>query len=621
MGDLSPEEISMTEVSYEPGATAAILVAYANSEFKSQLFETNHFRRIKILTEAGKEYGDIRFRYYRGDKGYEEVYGVKAQITQIVNGKPQVAKVEKEHVFDVDLGEGWREMRITFPNVQVGSILEYTFRKSDKRIEFLDAWTFQNSLPTLFSKYQVTMLPQLEYKTIGQGENFFTKSERYVNNGTYAWTLRNLYSLKEEPLMKNYRDYLDRIDFQLSRYMAESTMSGPVWKDFLQSWEKLGNEMIEYYSMKGFYRTNPVEKETLDVDLSGATETEKAKKAYYFIRDNFINEGEDWIYTKQTLNQLLKSRKGAPGELILAYMGLLRSMGISCDPVLIGSKGYGRSVMVPYPFLNQFDEILLLANLDGKAQFLDLSDRYAPFGYVDLDKHVSAGLLLQKNQSQPINLDIRHTSNEVVFSEVSLNPESGELVMDYVIRSYHYEGLKKVHIEESFKKSQRPLEEIFTNNSTEFVLKDVQIENFLEEKNYTHTKFQLSQEGMGERDLLVFNPLKFSNFSTNQFTQDFRVFPVDFGYAFSQSITATFKIPEGYEVEDYPTDEVLSIEGAPIGFHYKTEHLGELFKVSAKIDIRQPLIQVGQYADLKFLMESISTKLSAPIVFKKMGKP
>ncbi|MDX5339003.1 MAG: DUF3857 and transglutaminase domain-containing protein [Cyclobacteriaceae bacterium] len=621
MGDLSSEEISMKEVSYEPGASAVVLVAYADSKFMSQLFETNHFRRIKILTEAGKEYGDVRYRYYRGEKGYEEIYGVKAQITQIQDGKPEVSKVEKEHIFDVDLGEGWRELRITFPNVQVGSILEYTFRKSDKRIEFLDAWTFQNSLPTIFSKYQVNMIPQLEYKTIGQGTNFFTKSEQYVNNGTYAWTLRNLYSLKEEPLMKNYRDYVDRVDFQLSRYMAENNISGPVWKDFLSTWEKLGDEMIEYYSMKGFYRTSPVEKETLSVDLTGDSETEKAKKAYYFVRDNFINEGEDWIYTNQTLNQLLKSKKGAPGELILAYMGLLRSMGISCDPVLIGSKGYGRSDMVPFPFLNQFDEILLLATLDGKMQFLDLSDRHAPFGYVDLDKHVSGGLLLQKNKSQPINLDIRHSSNEVVFSEVSLDSETGDLVMNYTIRSHHYEGLKKVHIDESFKKSQKPLEEMFTNNASDFELKNVQIENFLEDRNFTNTKFQLTQKSVADQDVLVFNPLKFSNFSTNPFTQEFRVFPVDFGYAFSQSITANVKIPEGYEIEDYPTDEFLTIEGSPVGFVFQTEQLGDVFKVSAKIDIRQPLIQVNQYNDLKFLMESVATKLSTPIVLKKVGKP
>ncbi|WP_332911993.1 hypothetical protein [Algoriphagus boritolerans] len=42
--------------------------------------------------------------------------------------------------------------------------------------------------------------------------------------------------------------------------------------------------------------------------------------------------------------------------------------------------------------MNQFDEILLLVKLDGNLQFLDLSDPLAPFGYVDLDKHVKGGL-------------------------------------------------------------------------------------------------------------------------------------------------------------------------------------------------------------------------------------
>ncbi|GAB2494802.1 DUF3857 domain-containing protein [Algoriphagus taiwanensis] len=621
MGDLSPEEIAYNEVAYEPGSSAVMLVATADSKFFSQIFETLHFRRIKILTEAGKEYADIKIRYFRGDRGVEEIYGEKAQIINIVDGKQVITKLGKENIFDVDLGDGYREKRFVFPDAQVGSILEYSYRKADKNLEFLDGWTFQNSMPTLYSKYQVTMIPQLEYKTIGQGSNFFTKAERESNNGTYAWTLRNLYSLKEEPFMKNYRDYLDRVEFQLYRYQVAATTSGAEWKDFLSTWEKLGDEMIEYYSMKGFYRTNPIEKDALSADLSGENETEKAKKAYYYIRDNFANEGVDWIYTNQTLPQLLKSKQGSPGELILAYMGLLKSMGISCEPVLIGSKGYGRSSIVPYPFLNQFDEILLLATLDGKPQLLDLSDPLAPFGYVDLDKHVSGGLLLKKNQSQLINLAVKHNSSEMIFSDVVLDSQSGELQMNYNVRSSYYEGLDQFHRVDNLKKAEKPLAEMFDVEEMEMELRNVEVENLLEEKNYLNTKFQLVMAGATEQEMLVFNPFKFSSFSKNPFTQDFRVFPVDFGYSFQQSLVANIHIPEGYEMEDYPTDEVLTIDGAPLIFTFKTEQIGQLFKVNAKIEVRQPLISSEQYVDLKFLMESIANKLNTPVIMKKTARP
>lgn len=127
--------------------------------------------------------------------------------------------------------------------------------------------------------------------------------------------MRDLYSLKGEPYMKNYQDYVDKVEFQLSRYQTAATTSGPEWTDHLNTWEKLGDELIEYYSVRGFYRTNPLEREVLSLDLSKGSQKDKAEIAYYYIRDNFINEGEDLIYTKQTLPQLLKSKKRGTGRI------------------------------------------------------------------------------------------------------------------------------------------------------------------------------------------------------------------------------------------------------------------------------------------------------------------
>lgn len=621
MGEINQNEIDLKAVSYEPGAGAVFLIASAESRFFSSILETQYFYRKKILTETGKRNADIYIKYYTGSTNVELVSGIKAQITNYEGTAPVVTVLGKESIFLVDLGNGYKEYRISFPNVQMGSILEYSYKKADKNIEFLDGWSFQRDVPVIFSKYQITMIPQLEYKMIGQGENFFHRSEKSDANGTYSWVLRNLYSLKAEPYMKNYRDYVDRVEFQLSRYQRAATTSGPEWTDFLTTWEMLGDKMIEYYSTKGFYRSNPLEREVLSLDLSKGTQREKAELAYYYIRDNFINEGEDRIYTNQTLPQLLKSKKGEPGELILAYMGILKSQGIECNPILIGSKGYGRSDIVPFPFLNQFDEILLLANLDGELQFLDLSDPHAPFGYVDLDKHVKAGLLIEKKASKLIPIDIRHNSNKLVFSTIKLDQETGELVIDNTIRDYFYEALASVHQIEFLKKQNKPLEELFNENYDAFEIRNVKVDNQLEEKNMVNISFQSILKGAVDHDLIIFNPLQFSDFSKNPFTQDFRVFPVDFEYAFNETYTANLIIPEGYELDDYPTDESITIAGSPISFNYQTENLGSIFKITARIEVKKPLIHPNSFSDLKFFMESVASKLAAPVVLKKVSGP
>ncbi len=619
LGQANQTEVYLSEVPFEPDAPAVILMTQGESKFFGNVFETTYFVRIKILAETGKQYADVRIRYYVGDKRYEEISGLKAQTVNYVNGKAEEIKVENEGIFDVAVDNGYQEVRISFPNVQVGSIIEYTYKKTDKNITFIDGWTFQNNIPTLYSKYQITMTPYLQYRTIGQGSNYASKVEKTDAYGTYSWTLRDQYSLKEEPFMKNYRDYVDRIEFQLTQYQASSSTSGVEWENVMNTWEALGDDMITYYSDKGFYRSNPIEKESLNVDLSGASQKEKAEKAYYYLRDNYGIKGEDWIYPKQSLNQLLKSKVGTPVELMLTLMGILKSMGIKCDPVLIGSKGYGRSELVPYPFLNQFDEILLLTELDGSLQFLDLTDVMAPFGYVDLDKHVAGGLYLQKKASKLIPIDIRHNSNTVHFSQVSLN-ESGQLWMQSSFRNYFYKGLDLAHLVASNERKNEPLEKLFKEeDQTNF--SNFKVDDAIHEKNFYTVNYEVTYPQTGNSDFISFRPLKVSSFSDNPFSEEYRVFPVDFEYSFTETYNTNVMIPEGYEIDDYPLEEKFTIDGGYVTFMYSPMMMDKMLKITARLEVKIPLIPAHQYGNLKYFMESVASKLSEPVILKKKSNP
>lgn len=619
-GEANQTEIYLDEVPFEPEASAVILMTQGESKFFGNVFETTYFVRLKILEDVGKQYADVRIRYYVGEKRYEEISGVKAQTVNYERGaKTEEIKVEKEGIFDVAVNNGYHEVRISFPNVQVGSILEYTYKKTDKNITFIDGWTFQDNIPTLFSKYQITMSPYLQYRTIGQGSNYASKVEKTDSNGTYSWILRDQYSLKEEPFMKNYRDYVDRIEFQLTQYQTRSSTAGVEWEKVLNTWEALGDDMISYYSDKGFYRSNPIEKEALNIDLSGNSQKEIAGKAYYYLRNNYLIEGEDWIYPKQTLNQLLKSKVGTPVEMMLALMGILKSVGIKCDPVLIGSKGYGRSELVEYPFLTQFDEILLLTELDGALQFLDLSDRMAPFGYVDLDKHVAGGLYLQKKDSKLIPISIKHNSNTVHFSQVNFN-DSGQLWVQSSFRNYFYKGLELSHLIDSKRRKSEPLEKLFKEeDQTEF--SNFKVDDALHEKNYYTLNYELTYPESDNSEMISFLPLKVSSFSENPFSEEYRMFPVDFEYAFSETYNTNVLIPAGYEIDDYPLPESFTIEGGYVTFMYSPTMMDNMLKITARFEVKIPLIPAYQYENLKYFMESVASKLSEPVILKKKATP
>jgi hypothetical protein len=269
--------------------------------------------------------------------------------------------------------------------------------------------------------------------------------------------------------------------------------------------------------------------------------------------------------------------------------------------------------------MNQFDEILLYAELDGKGHYLDLADPIAPFGYVDLDKHVKGGLLLQKDKSALIPLDFKHNSNLVVLTEVTMD-ENSNLILNTSLRNYNYKGLQVAHYAKSLTDQKKPLSDLFRVEEG-IVLEVLSSEDQLQEKNYHNINFQRQIDGAGDENLIAFSPLDFSTYSKNPFTQEYRVFPVDFGYAFSETYSAMVVIPAGYEVDDYPASENLTIPSNAVTFMYDTQEMDNVLKITAKVSVRSPLIGPEQYGDLKFFMESVASKLSAPVVLKKIIKP
>lgn len=616
-GKYNSNEISYSEVDFEPDAEAVVLFEEGVSKFFGEVFETTYHFRIKILKESGIARGDVKIPFYSGDNRTEEISGLKALITNFEGDEPQSIKVDKNQIFEVEVGNGWKEYRITFPNVKVGSILEYTYKKTDKNITLLDGWTFQNDIPTIMSSYSITMIPQLEYKMIGQGTKYNTTSEKTVNNGTYTWTLRKLNSLKAEPYMNNFADYRERVEFQLSRY--QKTLYE--WEDVLKNWIVLGDEVLRGYTDKGYFRSSPLEKVMDGVDFEGSTELEKAQKAYYYLQQNFQLNTESGFFPDQQISQLVKTKVGSAVELDLALMGILRSMGIECHPILVGSKGSGRSDLVPFPFINQFNSVLLHAKLDGKEYLLDLEDPLAPFGYVDLDKHVKAGLFLTKENSQLVPINIPHNSNSV-FTSVLKFDEEKNLIVEGSLRRYFYEGLQMSHRSQNLQKNNEPLQKLFTLDPTWEVV-NIDMQDNLKEDNYTTTNYTIKIQGQNseEATLMMLTPFKVATFSKNPFTQDFRIFPVDFGFAFSETYSTLLEIPEGYELDDYPLKEAISMKNGEVLFSYNPVLMGDKVQIVAKLEVKKPTIDVRQYANLKYFMETVATKMNAPLVLKKVSNP
>src|SRR5271156_6576488 len=120
---ITPEELKMTSDPKAPGAPAIYLYRQVDRFDLSRGGHERNYVRIKILTEAGRDYANIEIPYQ--DK--EEISTIRARTVRpdgsIVNFDGQVFKTAVEKKRDSKL----LVKSFTVPDVQVGSIIEYRF--------------------------------------------------------------------------------------------------------------------------------------------------------------------------------------------------------------------------------------------------------------------------------------------------------------------------------------------------------------------------------------------------------------------------------------------------------------------------------------------------------------
>ncbi len=139
---ISPEDLSVQDVKEQPGAPAVVLLREETDD------DMNNFRsvyeRIKILTDAGREYANVELPYNR------RAFTIAAISGRTVH--PNGSTVEfKDKPFDKTVVKGnglkYNVKSFTLPDVQVGSIIDfrYSLRYSDHRV-LPPEWEVQNEL-------------------------------------------------------------------------------------------------------------------------------------------------------------------------------------------------------------------------------------------------------------------------------------------------------------------------------------------------------------------------------------------------------------------------------------------------------------------------------------------
>ncbi|MDX2302630.1 MAG: DUF3857 domain-containing protein [Microscillaceae bacterium] len=613
-GKISDQELALKECAYEKDAKAVILCDYGKLEIlPGQPINIKHHKRIKILKDAGLDLADITLTYYHKNN-FEKISGIRAQtLNQDPSGKTIDEKVESKQIFETKVDEYFTEVRFTFPNVKVGSIIEFDYTLTTESYYFLEAWVFQDEIPTMYSEFTGVITDQLTYDILYQGKRLFTKYQKNADGGN-RWILENLPSLKDEPFVWNYWDYAEKIRFQLAGY--KKYVSGSVeYQKVITDWSGIMTDILERESVMTFLSKSGVASNIVaELNLNGKTNQEKVKAIYDYVNQNLSWDGVFRITPSKNPKELLDSKSGSSSDLNFMMLLLLDEAKIEAYPALISTKKHGLPLK-KFAFLNQFNHLICAVNLDNKITFLDARAAFHPYNLLDRMDLNQAAFVLDKKNPRWVDITPPVNNSRTVYINQDLRKTEESDLQGTI--SFKYDGYYAV--------SQR--KKLSENGKDEFIKTELNFDGLSLDKIQLNDVENLEQPFMIEADLkgsqpfdedmVYYNPIYVNFYEENFLKSDKRLFPVDFLHPDRDTYVLNLSLPENYEVVELPKDAQIKLPNEGGTYLFSIKIVGNTLQITSRVTINKASFMVEEYPYLKEFFDLIRTKHAEQIVLKK----
>lgn len=641
-GKLPSEDLEMTVYQNVPKADAVILsdfgeVSLANSGNNSFIFKRH--TRIKILSAAGLKWANVSLDYYHLDNT-EFISNIKGITYNLNDGKEVKSKLLEEELSDEKLNDEWAQISFTMPDVQVGSVIEYSYYITIKEVINLKSWQFQTTIPTRHSQFEALipveneMTTNVSVKVNQQQDDFLAKRKpeftvifqgnrlvsKYGQRGaTNQWILSNLPAIKEEPFIYNPQDFVEQLNFQLASYRIKVGLSDLKRASLMPSWNALARELSIHPSFaipKG--KLALVQAITDSLTAAADNDLAKMKVIYSHVQQDFKWEGQYNIWRNQSFKQLLETQKGNSAEVNTYLLMLLRTAGLTAHPLILSTKSHGL-VMDTYPLLSSFNHVITEVQIAGKSILLDATDPFRPYQYLSKEDLNQKGYLIA-NSPRWVKLESKKTDKQSTAVAIKFNDLAS---LDVKVESnfQNYFAIEQRHNYQAASDKNDYFEATLNDKITAYTLDSTQIEHLtdLDKSFKTYLQATIPLTNAAESpDSISLLPFLFNEYQVNPFTAPTREFPIDYVIPFEKSYRFTIEIPDGYEADTVPEPGEVNLLGGLGKFTYKVVLLSDKINISTKIKINSSLIDAWQYALIKKFYQNIVEKFGKQLILKKV---
>ncbi len=576
-GKIDNKDLELKSCDFEPDANAMILFNKGDVYYDSNFNITAEYhKRVKIFNDNGKDEANISLEYYGGNRN-EYITGLQAETINLVNGKPEITKIDKKAIFTQTIDKLRNSMVFSMPNVKPGSVIEYKYTLHIASISSFPSWEFQQKIPVRYSELD-TNIPDLLYfrvinhvnlpfvlskhssmaRTLGSGSSLLSYSEERDQRA-----LSNIPSLRNEPFMSSYADNVEGLQFSLTSIKSSYGFS----QSFSDTWAKVGGILADDEDFGGQLKRKLTNEEVI-ISKAKTLKTDDEKIAYVFneVKKAMKWNGVDRWYTNDGTYRAWEKKTGNSAEINLILYHLISQSGVKAYPMVVSTREHG-SIDYYNTSLKQFNRAVVYIPIDSvKEYILDATSKYSLYNEIPENLLNSHGLYIDKpnNQYDMISIEKAAPVRHVTIINAEIKPDS-KIAGTVQINNFGYDKIN--HTEKYKTDGEKKYIDYLRDNDNNlkiisFKQSNLEVDSLPLQQDIN---FTLDLTGSDE-NYIYFNPNLFTSMRSNPFLAEQRSTDIDFGYPSRNEISGSFKMPAGYKIDALPKSFNMMMPDSSISF-------------------------------------------------------
>ncbi len=645
-GDIKAEDFKPQVYSVDSSADAVYLYTAGSSYEEgnnngafSVVYKIHE--RIRLLHKKSfDKLATVNIPLFKHENDIDKISDLHAATYNIQDGKVITTNIEKNSFFKDKDGDA-QIVKFTFPNLNEGCIIEYSYTKTIPFFAYIPSWSFQNDYPALWSEYSIEIPQFFDFVVLTEGylkpaidtaslsANTFnvldpsgigasrTMSIR-SNTIIHKWAFANTPAIKEEKYITTVSNYIQKLEFQLSAIRFDGEQ--PVF--YMNTWYETADKLLkaEYFG-QDLSKENGWLKDDVKTAVAGETNAAgKAKNIYEFVRDNYSCTDHSDFELSQPLKKIQQSKKGNVADINLLLTAMLRNAGFDANPVLLSTRDHGKTYDI-YPILDKFNYVICQVNINDKFYLLDAADPVLGFGKLGADCYNGDARIIATNPLI-VNLSADSLHESETTSLFLMNDSNGKVSGTY---NCSMGQIQSINMREKLKQSSPDdyFKDVKKSFSFEAELNNAAIDSLKKPDMPIAVRYDISFKP--EDDIVYFNPMFSADvykdnpdvYKDNPFNAAQRLYPVEMPYCIDKTYILNMAVPAGYKVDELPKSSRVTLNEQDGMFEYLIQQNDDQIQMRCRIKLNKANFDPEDYETLRNFFAFVVEKENEQIVFKK----